>query len=130
MIRSKRLVSLRHSLTWAIVARAACWGKARSRARRWLMALLAVCCLAWAGMATAGPLYYSGTNTAWDNATTRDWATSSTGPYTSAWSGGSDADFLSPAGTVTVSQSITSVNSLNFDVIGYTLTGGAILPYR
>ena len=71
-------------------------------------------------------MYFSGANTVWDNATTHDWATSSAGPYTLPWSGGSIADFVSPAGTVTVSGNIASVNSLSFDVTGYALTGGNI----
>ena len=40
--------------------------------------------------AAAGPLYFTGTNTVWDNGTTADWATSNSGPYTSFWQGGSD----------------------------------------
>ena len=37
-----------------------------------------------------------------------------------------DAFFEGTAGTVTVSGTISSVNSLHFNVDGYTLNGGAI----
>ncbi len=77
--------------------------------------------------ATAGRLYFnSAIATTWDNGTTQDWALSSTGAYTSPWLGGSDANFQGTAGNVTVSGNIASVNSLNFDVSGYTLSGGGI----
>jgi len=89
---------------------------------RFFLALLSV---GFTGTAVAAPLYWSGTNT-WDNGATVDWGTRSGGPYTTAWSGGSDAHFQGTAGNVTVSGSIASVNSLNFDVSGYTLSGGSI----
>ena len=89
---------------------------------RFCLALLAV---GFAATATASPLYFSGTNTTWDNSTTHDWSTVSGGPYTSLWSGGSDAHFEGTAGNVSVSGSIASVNSLNFDVSGYTLSSGS-----
>ena len=83
---------------------------------------------AWVETATAAntTLYFSGSNTTWDNATTKDWSPLPNGPYTSLWSSGSDAQFQNPAGTVTVSGSIASVRSLTFNATGYTLTGGSI----
>ncbi len=87
---------------------------------------LALLTLGFARTATAGSLYFTGANTTWDNGATADWATSSAGPYTSPWQDGSDAHFQGAAGNVTVSGSIASVNSLNFDTSGYTLTAGAI----
>jgi autotransporter-associated beta strand protein len=78
------------------------------------------------GTATAGALYFTSTNSVWDNGTTADWATSTAGPYTSLWSGGSDAHFQGTAGVVTVFGPIASVNSLNFDVSGYALNSGSI----
>ena len=88
--------------------------------------VFALFALGFTHIATAGSLYYSGTNTIWDNGTTTDWATSPAGPYTSPWQGGSDAHFQGTAGSVTVSGSIAAVNSLDFDTSGYTLNGGSI----
>src|SRR5208282_121292 len=78
--------------------------------------------------AAAASLYWSSSSsTTWDNGTTQDWATVSGGPYNaSAWSNGSDAHFQGMVGTVNVSGSIASVNSLNFDVSGYTVSSGTI----
>jgi predicted small lipoprotein YifL len=68
------------------------------------------------GAATAGPLYFTGTNTPWDNGTTVDWGTSSAGPYNvSTWVGGDDARFVGTAAAVTGSGNIASVRTLNFD---------------
>ncbi len=81
-----------------------------------------------AATATGSPLYFSGTNNqGWDNGTTHDWGNFSGGPYNSSpWVGGDDAHFQGTAGAVTVSGSIASVNSLNFDTSGYTLSSGTI----
>ncbi len=79
-----------------------------------------------AGMATAGPLYWSGSGT-WDNATSVNWGTSSAGPYNvTTWLGGSDANFVGTPGAVNVSGSIASVRSITFSASGYKLSGGSI----
>ena len=79
-----------------------------------------------AGMATAGPLYWSGSGT-WDNAASVDWGTSSAGPYNvTIWLGGSDANFVGSPGAVIVSGSVASVRSMTFSADGYTLNGGSI----
>jgi fibronectin-binding autotransporter adhesin len=125
MTGSMRMVKLLRLLT-GVVAGSFRYGKARSRGALLACLLLAASSLASFETAAAGTLYFSGVNTHWDNATTKDWSTSSAGPFTSLWSSGSDALFVSPAQTVTVTQGIPSVNSLTFAVTGYTLTGGSI----
>ena len=55
-----------------------------------------------------------------------DWGTTPGGPYSSLWSSGSDAHFEGTAGIVNVSGTISSVNSISFDIDGYTLSGGSI----
>ena len=63
------------------------------------------------------------TNT-WDY-TTANWSQGS-GVLPQIWSDGSNAYFQSVAGTVSVSGTITSVNSITFGVDGNTLGGGTI----
>ena len=60
------------------------------------------------------PLYATGDFT-WDNATSTSWSNSSGGTGTVTWTGGRDADFQGNGGTVNVSGTISSVNSLNFE---------------
>lgn len=89
--------------------------------------VLALLALGLAGQANAAPMYFTnagGPNT-WDNATTADWGLATGGPYAVLWSNGADAHFEGTAGTVNVSGTIASVNSIAFDVTGYTLGGGA-----
>ncbi|MGO9108203.1 MAG: GDSL-type esterase/lipase family protein [Thermoguttaceae bacterium] len=92
---------------------------------RGVVVLLALCCTS--GPLRAASLYFSGAvGKTWDQATTADWSSTSGGPYGRIWSSGADAFFEGTAGTVTVSGTISSVNSLHFNVDGYTLNGGAI----
>ena len=61
---------------------------------------------------------------AWDG--TANWSnTGSTGTFNQAWTAYNSAHFQGTAGTVTVSGSQLA-NFLDFDVTGYTLTGGTI----
>ena len=76
--------------------------------------------------AKATTLYWSGTNT-WDNGATQDWGTSTGGPYnTAVWANADNANFTGTAGAVTVSGTISSVNTITFATDGYTLSGGTI----
>jgi fibronectin-binding autotransporter adhesin len=88
----------------------------------------AVLLAAWlaASAAQAGPLYFSTSSgyTTWDNATTPAWGGSG-GPYEQNWAPGSDAHFEGLAGSVTVTGTVGSVNSITFDTDGYTLAHGA-----
>ena len=59
------------------------------------------------------PLFAAG-NVTWDNNTTSAWSAKSGGPYGGKWAPGQDAVFEGGGGTVTVVESIASVNSLNF----------------
>ncbi|MDY0164987.1 MAG: autotransporter-associated beta strand repeat-containing protein [Thermoguttaceae bacterium] len=76
------------------------------------------------------PLYFdrgSGATTWIDDAATKNWGITSEGPYNAtAWIGGANGCFKGTAGEVAVSGTIGSVNSILFDVAGYTLTGGTI----
>jgi fibronectin-binding autotransporter adhesin len=76
----------------------------------------------------AGALYFddAGGPKTWDNATTANWSGTTGGPYSSIWSGGSDAHFEGTPGTVNGSGTIASVNLISFDINGYTLAGGTI----
>ena len=98
--------------------------------------LATVCTLALAvvaSVAQAGTAYLddaSGPLT-WDDATTPDWSTTSDGLYDLTWSGasGTDAHFEGTAGTVTVAYPTgipANINSIAFDVAGYTLSGGVL----
>ena len=106
----------------------------RSSALRWVGAIVVVGLgLGLLGQpAQAGPLYFSSAaSSTWiDDSATADWSATSgglSGVYTDSWwLGGSDAWFEGTAGTVNVSGTIGSVNSLNFSVDGYTLSGGTI----
>ena len=83
--------------------------------------------LACAEMTTAAGtnLYFSGANPTWDNATTKDWAPIPQRPVTSPLvERVRQLAVPNPAGTVTVSGSIASVESRTFNVSGYMLTGG------
>jgi autotransporter-associated beta strand protein len=92
-----------------------------------LLFVLPLVALGLAGTAHAAIMYGTSTVTAtWDNGTTANWATVSGGPYTSAWASNSDAKFEGPAGTVTVSGTITYVNSIVFATDGYLLAGGTV----
>ena len=73
-------------------------------------------------------LYFSddGGPLAWDQATTADWSSTSGGPYNQLWSDGASAQFEGTPGTVNVAGTIASVNSISFNVDGYTLAGGTI----
>jgi autotransporter-associated beta strand protein len=66
--------------------------------------------------------YISGTKV-WDQGTTAKWAYQTGGPYNQNWNSGSNAVFEGTAGTVTVSGTISSVNSISFATDGYTLGG-------
>ena len=72
------------------------------------------------------PVYASG-NLTWDNNSTSAWSTTSGGSYSNKWTSGKDAVFEGNGGTVTVSGTIASVNSLNFNTDwttgSYTLAG-------
>ena len=59
------------------------------------------------------PRYASG-NVTWDNSGTSAWSTASGGPFSSRWASGKDAVFEGNGGTVTVAETIASVNSLSF----------------
>jgi fibronectin-binding autotransporter adhesin len=90
-----------------------------------IVAVVGVLAIVGSGVASqAGPLYFSTTSgyTTWDNATTPAWGGSG-GPYNLIWSAASDAHFEGLAGSVTVTGAIGSVNSIIFDVGGYTLSG-------
>ncbi|MDY0165618.1 MAG: autotransporter-associated beta strand repeat-containing protein [Thermoguttaceae bacterium] len=74
-------------------------------------------------------LYFSRADgrTSWGNTTPNVWATTSGGPdYDQPWSDGANAHFEGTGDTVTVSGTINSVNSMAFDVGGYTLSGGTV----
>ncbi len=82
--------------------------------------------------ARAGSLYW---NSAYSGGTWADvgggtgWNTSGTGAtYNQAWGygGNYDANFTGTPGTVAVSGTISSVNSITFRTDGYTLSGGTI----
>ena len=79
------------------------------------------------GVRAATSLYFdAGSGPAvWDN-TTANWATTFNGPYNYPWADGADAMFQGTPGTVNVSGTISSVNSITFGVDGYTLNGGTI----
>ncbi len=62
----------------------------------------------------------------WDNGTTFDWASHSLGPYIAPWYNGANAYFEGIAGIVNVGETINSVNSITFNVDGYTLGGSMI----
>ena len=53
-----------------------------------------------------------------------DWGPT-TGPYASAWVGGSDAYFEGTAGTVNVGT-VSSVKSITFSTYNYLLSGGTL----
>ena len=87
------------------------------------------------------PLYVTGDNTWVDDGSTTNWSTSSGGTGGTVWTSGKDAVFQGNGGTVAVSGTISSVNSLNFEpdwtavpkttpgypwVPAYTLSGGQI----
>lgn len=75
---------------------------------------------------SAGSLYFdAGNSTTWDNGTSSNWG-ASVGAYNQPWVGDSDANFVGTAGTVNVSGTITSINSMNFSVDGYTIAGGPV----
>ena len=80
------------------------------------------------GAVRAAGLYFSSAaGTVWDDsAVNANWSTVSGGPYSQFWTDGSDAYFEGTAGVVSVQNTIASVNSLNFSVDGYTLSGGSI----
>jgi len=54
------------------------------------------------------------------------WSESGTGWSSGTWDPARTAVFASPAGTVTVDGTVNANNGIQFDVAGYTLTGGAI----
>ena len=90
-------------------------------ATAFVLALAALNSRAW-----GGPLYFTdagGPNT-WDNGmSATDWSATSGSGYNQLWASNSDAVFDGTAGTVNVSGTISSVNSINFTTPGYTLTG-------
>jgi len=89
-------------LTILGTAAGTCWSNVRMISQNW------------------APTYAAGTFN-WDNSTTAAWSPSSGGPYSNNWTAGADAVFEGNGGTVTVSQNITSVNSLNFNTDWRTL---------
>src|SRR4051812_26494082 len=65
----------------------------------------------------------------WDTTNAR-WGTTSTGPFTSIWNNANvdSAEFGGTAGAVTVGANVT-VNSLTFDVGGYSLAAGSTITF-
>ena len=102
----------------------------RSRlARPLAVAVLSLAILLIAHAASAASLFFTdaGGPFTWDNGiAAADWSTTTGGTYNNLWVTGSDAHFEGTAGTVNVSGTIASVNSITFAVDGYTLSGGAI----
>jgi autotransporter-associated beta strand protein len=100
-------------LTILGTAAGTCWSNVRMISQNW------------------APTYAAGTFN-WDNATTAAWAPSTGGPYNANWTAGADAVLEGNGGTVTVSQNITSVNSLNFNTdwrtLGNTSAGYQWIP--
>jgi autotransporter-associated beta strand protein len=94
-----------------------------------LSVLVASYALVFAALATDaradGGLFFdaSSANT-WDYTTANWWQQN--GDHAQVWTDGSDACFQGVAGTVTVADTIASVNSITFGVDGYTLAGGTI----
>lgn len=93
---------------------------------------IVVCAVALAALtsnARAGNLYFDaagGTKT-WDNgAAEMNWSGTTGGPYGEYWVGANDAVFEGTAGTVNVSGTITSVNSITFSTPGYAINNGDI----
>ena len=100
-------------LTVLATAAGTCWSNVRLISQNW------------------APTYGAGTFT-WDNSTTSAWSATSGGGYGSKWTSGADAVFEGNGGTVTVAQTITSVNSLNFNTdwrtLGSTAAGYQWIP--
>lgn len=88
--------------------------------------VLAALILVHAPGARAATLYWSSASggSSW---TDSKWATSSGGSYTQAWQSNYDAVFEGTAGTVTVPSGGVSVNSITFNVDGYTISGANTL---
>jgi autotransporter-associated beta strand protein len=78
--------------------------------------------------ACAADAYFSGASgSAWDATTTADWSATTGGPYSSVWNSGDKAIFEGTPTTVNVSASdIPRAGGINFNVDGYTLSGGQI----
>ena len=94
-----------------------------------VLVVVSVLALGLAGQANAS-LFWDTAQSAgsWiDDGTTLNWGAGTGGPYDQVWASASDAHFEGTAGAVTVDASgIASVNSITFDVDGYTLSGGPI----
>lgn len=74
----------------------------------------------------ADPLYFDAANSnIWDYFTF-NWSADPDAPYDQRWTDDSDAYFEGTGGTVNVSGTINSVNSITFGADGYSLNGGAI----
>ncbi len=98
-----------------------------------ILALATSCALTIVGLASDGRAFiywnsaYSGGT--WTDTGGTGWNTSGSGTiYNYAWGygGNYDANFTGTAGIVTVSGTISSVNSITFSTDGYTLNGGTI----
>ncbi len=86
-----------------------------------LLVLAATFCLP--GRSQAQTLYTDSGTFTWG--TNNVWSTSSSGPFTSAWSAYDFADFKGPAGTVAVSG-VQQLNGVQFEVTGYVINGGTL----
>ena len=86
-----------------------------------LLVLAATVCLP--GRSQAQMLYTDSGTFTWG--TKNVWSTSSSGPFTSAWTAYDFADFKGPAGTVAVSG-VQQLNGVQFEVTGYVIDGGTL----
>ncbi len=90
------------------------------------MALVGLLALAPAGAA----MYFDSASSGgtWDDGATSNWALSSAGTYDQPWAGGSGAHFEGTGAAVAVDAGgIASVDSIDFDVTGYSLSGGSLV---
>ena len=70
-------------------------------------------------------VFTPGSIATWDGGS-GTWSESGSGWSSGTWDPSRTAVFASPAGTVTVDGTVNANNGIQFDVTGYTLTGGAI----
>lgn len=70
-------------------------------------------------------VFTPGSIATWDGGS-GTWSESGTGWSSGTWDPSRTAVFASPTGTVTVDGTVNANNGIQFDVAGYTLTGGAI----
>ena len=87
--------------------------------------LLASLVLLAAGSARAATQYAAGAFT-WDNGTTAKWASSTGGPYTSAWTSGNDAVFEGAVGTVGIAAAGVTAHNLTFNTTGYLIQNNTL----